>query len=254
MALTSFVRGRWLRPSTFALGLAITFAFVIAIVIAITSAQGKKYLDDSQHSEALERNDDALVLTANPSADPALPLGHPLPFKTNPSSLYGWRVDPFTQRTKHHHGVDFSVPLGTTVLASGSGTVIASHFDPVNGHFIEIAHGSPALRNGYISKYAHLHTRVVNQGDSVKLGQIIGTVGSTGRSTSPHLHYEIAYRGNTLNPLNYMGQPNPVMTVENIPASSVKPEANAPQLQRILFIRNSGVEYRLIDPSKPQPF
>ncbi|TRZ43105.1 M23 family metallopeptidase [Robertkochia solimangrovi] len=118
---------------------------------------------------------------------------------TRMASGYGWRSDPFTKVRKMHYGMDFTSPRGTPVYATGDGTVLradnrASGF----GEHIRIDHGF-----GYITIYAHLSKYKVRKGQKVKRGDIIGYVGSTGRSQGPHLHYEVWKDKDRINPLNF---------------------------------------------------
>lgn len=118
---------------------------------------------------------------------------------TRVASGYGWRSDPFTKAKKMHKGMDFSAPTGTPVYATGNGKVVradnrASGF----GQHIEIDHGF-----GYKTIYAHLSKYNVRAGKIVKRGDLIGFVGSTGRSVGPHLHYEVHKNGKAINPINF---------------------------------------------------
>jgi murein DD-endopeptidase MepM/ murein hydrolase activator NlpD len=115
------------------------------------------------------------------------------------ASGYGWRLDPFTKAPKMHYGMDFSAESGTPVYSTGDGKVLradskASGF----GNHIRIDHGY-----GYITIYAHLNDYNVQQGQTVKRGDLIGYVGNTGRSRGPHLHYEVHLNGERLNPVNF---------------------------------------------------
>lgn len=115
------------------------------------------------------------------------------------ASGYGWRSDPFTKVRKRHWGMDFSAPKGTPIYATGNGKVIradnrASGF----GKHIRIDHGF-----GYITIYAHMTEYNVRRGQTVKRGDIIGFVGSTGRSQAPHLHYEVWKDRKRINPINF---------------------------------------------------
>lgn len=130
-----------------------------------------------------------------------LPTGSPIENNFGLSSNYGSRMDPFSQQLSYHAGVDFSAPAGTPILATGDGKVIKTDFDRGLGQYIEIEHAS-----GFTSKYAHLKRFHIRQGELVKRGQVIGEVGSTGRSTSPHLHYEISYQGTPINPMEALAQ------------------------------------------------
>lgn len=103
------------------------------------------------------------------------------------SSDFGNRTHPVTGETnKFHNGIDIPGSTGTPVYASGSGKVIASTNDSISGNYVKIKHPS-----GFITGYAHLSHRLVNEGATVKAGQLIGKVGSTGRSTGPHLHFNV---------------------------------------------------------------
>ena len=118
---------------------------------------------------------------------------------TRMASGYGWRSDPFTKARKMHRGMDFTAPKGVPIYATGNGIVKradngASGF----GNHIRIDHGF-----GYITLYAHLSKYNVRKGQRVKRGDLIGFVGSTGRSMAPHLHYEVHKDGNPINPINF---------------------------------------------------
>ncbi|MBI65650.1 MAG: peptidase M23 [Candidatus Marinimicrobia bacterium] len=123
--------------------------------------------------------------------------------KLNLSSRYGYRIDPFSKRKKFHDGDDFSADIGTDVIATANGTVKVSKRNGSFGNYIEIDHG-----NGYLTVYGHLHNRGVKVGDKVLRGDKIGEVGNTGRSTAPHLHYEILYNKKHINPKNNYFQIN----------------------------------------------
>ena len=115
------------------------------------------------------------------------------------ASGYGYRSDPFTKIKKFHAGMDFSVDIGTPIYATGDGRVTRANNQLSGyGNLIEVEHGY-----GYQTRYAHLSKYNVTQGQTVKRGDIIGYAGSTGRSSGPHLHYEVHYKGNPVNPLNY---------------------------------------------------
>jgi murein DD-endopeptidase MepM/ murein hydrolase activator NlpD len=115
------------------------------------------------------------------------------------ASGYGWRTDPFTKVRKFHHGMDFTAPRGTPIYATGDGKVItADNRASGYGNHIVIDHGF-----GYETLYAHLHSYNTRVGQQVKRGDIIGFVGSTGRSQAPHLHYEVIKDGERINPINF---------------------------------------------------
>ena len=118
---------------------------------------------------------------------------------TRMASGYGWRIDPFTKARKKHFGMDFTAPRGTPIYATGDGVVkradnSASGF----GKHVRIDHGF-----GYVSLYAHMSKYNVRKGQKIKRGDIIGFVGSTGRSQAPHLHYEILKNQEKINPINF---------------------------------------------------
>jgi murein DD-endopeptidase MepM/ murein hydrolase activator NlpD len=115
------------------------------------------------------------------------------------SSNYGYRVDPITGRSTFHTGVDLIAPPGTPVLAAAGGVVSAAGFIPEYGLIVDIDHD-----NGLTSRYAHLSKSLVKVGDVVLKGQPVAQVGSTGRSTGPHLHFEVREKGIPLNPNKFL--------------------------------------------------
>lgn len=118
---------------------------------------------------------------------------------TRMASGYGMRSDPFTKARKMHWGMDFTAPRGTPVYASGDGVVVrADSGSSGYGRHIRIDHDF-----GYVSLYAHLYKYNVRKNQKVKRGDLIGFVGSTGRSEAPHLHYEIFKDGARINPINF---------------------------------------------------
>jgi len=114
-------------------------------------------------------------------------------------SNFGYRNDPFTGEYKMHEGIDISAPTGTPVYASADGIVIFTGYKEGYGLEVEISH-----QNGIITRYAHLSRILVSPGQKIKRGEIIGKVGSTGKSTGSHLHYEVIINGRPVNPLNYI--------------------------------------------------
>lgn len=130
----------------------------------------------------------------------AIPSGRPVPEnKTWLSSFYGQRVDPFSGRRTYHRGVDFAGREGTAIHAVADGIVSWSGVRGDYGGLIEIDHG-----NGYVTRYAHNKTLKVESGQRVSRGQVIALMGSTGRSTAPHVHYEVIRDGKPVNPYNYL--------------------------------------------------
>lgn len=118
---------------------------------------------------------------------------------TRIASGFGYRTDPFTKARKFHYGMDFTSPRGTPVYAAGDGKVTrADNKASGYGNHIVIDHGY-----GYESLYAHLYKYNIRKGQKVQRGDIIGFVGSTGRSEAPHLHYEVFKDGERINPINF---------------------------------------------------
>ncbi|RFN59742.1 M23 family metallopeptidase [Marixanthomonas ophiurae] len=118
---------------------------------------------------------------------------------TRMASGYGYRTDPFTKARKFHYGMDFTSPRGTPVYASGDGVISrADNTATGYGNHIRIDHGY-----GYVSLYAHLYKYNVRKGQKVQRGDLIGFVGSTGRSEAPHLHYEVFKDDERINPINF---------------------------------------------------
>ena len=114
------------------------------------------------------------------------------------ASGYGVRIDPIYKTTKFHSGMDFSANAGTPVYATGDGTVVSAGWETGYGNCIEVNHGF-----GYRTRYAHLSAIGVKRGQKVVRGEVIGKVGTTGKSTGPHLHYEVVVKGQKVNPVNY---------------------------------------------------
>jgi murein DD-endopeptidase MepM/ murein hydrolase activator NlpD len=114
---------------------------------------------------------------------------------------YGWRKDPITGERDFHRGIDIVAPAGTEIRAPADGVVARAGRFPQLGRSIDIAHGY-----GYVTRYAHMSEIVVKPGDRVRRGDTIGLVGSTGRSTGPHLHYEVFRDGRRVNPWKYLGR------------------------------------------------
>jgi murein DD-endopeptidase MepM/ murein hydrolase activator NlpD len=115
------------------------------------------------------------------------------------SSNFGWRTDPFTGKSAMHEGVDYMVPSGTSVRASAGGVVVYADTHPQYGNMVEIDHG-----NQVITRYAHCSKLLVKVGQMVRRGKEIALSGSTGRSTGPHLHFEVRYKGMAQNPVRFL--------------------------------------------------
>ena len=118
-----------------------------------------------------------------------IPTQMPVP-EVSTGSGFGWRIDPFTGMSALHQGLDFPAPVGTTVLSAAGGVVVTQEVQPNYGLVIEVDHGNEVL-----TRYAHLSRTIVKKGDLIKRGQKMAEVGNTGRSTGPHLHFEVLVRG-----------------------------------------------------------
>lgn len=112
---------------------------------------------------------------------------------------FGSRRDPFTGKRATHSGIDISTPTGRPIVAPADGVVAKANWASGYGKVVYLSHGY-----GYSSRYGHLSKIAVKAGDKVKRGDVIGYVGSTGRSTGPHVHYEVRHNGNPVNPLEYI--------------------------------------------------
>jgi murein DD-endopeptidase MepM/ murein hydrolase activator NlpD len=115
------------------------------------------------------------------------------------SSPFGYRWHPTTGQWSMHQGVDFAAPKGTPIYATRSGTITIATYSSTAGNYVQINHG-----DGYSSVYMHMTHFVVSVGEYVKAGELIGYVGSTGRSTGPHLHFGISKNGSYVNPMDYL--------------------------------------------------
>ena len=114
-------------------------------------------------------------------------------------SSFGWRVDPITGQSALHTGLDFQADPGTPIIAAAGGVVITQEYHPAYGNLVEVDHG-----NDLVTRYAHASAVFVRQGDLVKRGQKIAEVGSTGRSTGPHLHFEVLVQGIPQDPQKFL--------------------------------------------------
>ncbi|WP_294637487.1 M23 family metallopeptidase [uncultured Aquabacterium sp.] len=122
-------------------------------------------------------------------------------------SGFGFRSDPFTGRPALHTGLDYPADVGTPIMAAAGGVVVSAGPHPQYGLLIEIEHGK-----GLLTRYAHTSKMLVKQGDIVKRGQQVAEVGNTGRSTGPHLHFEVLVEGVQQNPAKFLAQVAPART------------------------------------------
>ncbi len=129
----------------------------------------------------------------------ALPVGRPLPELYEQTSGYGTRADPFVGSLAMHSGIDFRAPAGTPIRAIAAGRVISAGLQGGYGRMVEIDHGF-----GIATRYAHMSAIDVFEGEKIRKGAVIGAVGSTGRSTGPHLHYEVRVDYETTDPTRFV--------------------------------------------------
>lgn len=127
-----------------------------------------------------------------------LPTIQPVNVSYNASS-FGWRLDPFTGHNAFHEGIDFASPVGTPIAAAAGGVVIAAEYHHQFGNMLEIDHG-----NDIVTRYAHASKLLVKVGDIVKRGQHVADIGSTGRSTGAHLHFEVLVKGTHQDPGKFL--------------------------------------------------
>ena len=151
----------------------------------------------------LDHKGDALTLLENQLLDErirksALPSSLPIDMAWD-SSGFGWRIDPITGQRAMHEGVDFPADIGTPIRAAAAGIVINAERHPAYGNLVEIDHG-----NELTTRYAHCSKLLVEPGALVKRGQVIALVGNTGRTTGPHLHFEVRINGVAHNPNGFL--------------------------------------------------
>jgi murein DD-endopeptidase MepM/ murein hydrolase activator NlpD len=127
-----------------------------------------------------------------------VPTQTPVP-NANLGSVFGWRIDPITGHSALHTGLDFPASPGTAIYAAAGGVVVAQEYQAEYGNMIEVDHG-----NSLISRYAHASKVFVKKGDLIKRGQKIAEVGNTGRSTGPHLHFEVLVQGIPQDPQKFL--------------------------------------------------
>jgi murein DD-endopeptidase MepM/ murein hydrolase activator NlpD len=127
-----------------------------------------------------------------------MPTVKPVDVDWNASS-FGWRIDPITGQNALHEGIDFLVDTGTPIHAAADGLVVVAEFHPQYGYVVDIDHG-----NDFTTRYAHASKLLVKAGDLVQRGAIIAESGSTGRSTGPHVHFEVRYKGVAQNPNRFL--------------------------------------------------
>jgi len=153
-----------------------------------------EFINQGESYAAVRHTDDNFYTPEGRSLRKAF-LRAPVNFKYISSNFNPRRKHPVTGKVKAHRGIDYAAKTGTPVVSAGNGTVIKAGYNKYNGNYVFIRHGQE-----YVTKYLHLHKRKVKRGQKVKQGQLIGTVGATGRVTGAHLHYEFLVNGVHRNP------------------------------------------------------
>lgn len=167
----------------------------------LTMSEFKALLDAMSHD--VERRADYLnavesTLMSDKIKSKLLPTSQPVNVSYN-ASTFGRRLDPFSGRSAMHEGIDFAAPIGTPILAAAGGVVTVAEFHPQYGNMMEIDHG-----NDMITRYAHTSRLLMHVGDIVRRGQHIADIGTTGRSTGPHLHFEVRIKGVAQDPHKFL--------------------------------------------------
>ena len=153
----------------------------------------------------------------------SIPSARPIELSVNFTSGYGVRSDPFRGSAAMHAGIDLAGPMGTPIYATADGIVGRSEWNAGGyGNLVELNHGQ-----GIQTRYGHLSRRMVEPGARVRRGQVIGLMGSTGRSTGSHLHYEVRIDGRAVNPIPFMQQPASTMAALQRPAAVGGPTGGA---------------------------
>lgn len=167
----------------------------------LTMSEFKALLDAMSHD--VERRADYMnavesTLMSDKIKSKLLPTTQPVNVSYN-ASTFGRRLDPFSGRSAMHEGIDFAAPIGTPILAAAGGVVTVAEFHPQYGNMMEIDHG-----NDMITRYAHTSRLLMHVGDIVRRGQHIADIGTTGRSTGPHLHFEVRIKGVAQDPHKFL--------------------------------------------------
>ncbi len=167
----------------------------------VTSLSQLNELMDQMQSSS-DRNADVFTLIESHLFEKrleALMMPSSAPVEGPVGSGFGFRSDPFTGRAALHTGLDFPADVGTPIVAAAGGVVLSAGPHPQYGQMVELDHG-----NGLVTRYAHTSKMLVKQGDLIRRGQKIAEVGNTGRSTGPHLHFEVLVEGVQQNPAKFL--------------------------------------------------
>jgi len=170
--------------------------------VAAGSASEQEFSNLFASWEALEQGGvvtrDGLIAPASPRPGVSIPSRMPVE-DVRLTSGYGMRDHPILQKRRHHNGVDLAAAQGTPVYATADGMVGKAQYWGSYGNYVQIEHGGELE-----TRYAHLSSYTVSMGDTVHKGDLIGYIGTTGRSTGPHLHYEVRVAGEPVDPRPYM--------------------------------------------------
>ena len=160
----------------------------------------KEEYDDAKHQEWLATSEPPKPSSSGSNTSTDGPAKWLLPCKYKKfTSPYGWRMHPVDKVRKFHYGVDLANNRGTDIVATRSGTVVLATYNKSAGYYVKVDHG-----DGFESVYMHLTHYIVKVGDKVAAGQKLGEMGSTGKSTGPHLHFGILWKGSYVNPAKYI--------------------------------------------------
>lgn len=171
--------------------------------------------------QRIDRHSDLLTLAESRLLESrlrALMVPNSKPIDAPTGSAFGFRADPFTGRPALHTGLDFAADVGTPIFAAAGGVVVSTEFHPQYGQLLELDHG-----NGLLTRYAHTSRFLVKVGDLVKRGQQIALVGNTGRSTGPHLHFEVVVGGVPHDPAKFFQTAGPAPAVKPQVAAGPRP-------------------------------
>lgn len=203
-------------------------ALVGALLIAVPAA-AEQPANDAQFSSlyAAWTRMDQSATQQNPQSRSSIPSRQPVD-NVALSSDFGGRADPFNGRRRMHQGIDIPGPLGTPVYATADGVVQRAGWANGYGNLVEINHG-----NGLETRYGHLSKLIAQPNERVRRGQLIGLMGSTGRSTGSHLHYEVRIAGAAVNPMPYIEGTNYELALADARAHEAQQVAmGGPEAQR----------------------
>ena len=168
--------------------------------LVVNTTQKMDFLDRQLYIQSQSFDEVVNLFKQNDEMLKCIPAIQPVSNKDlkKTASGYGIRIDPIYKTSKFHEGMDFSASTGTPIYATGNGTVTKAGWQSGYGRVVVINHGY-----GYETLYAHMNKIDVRKGQKVVRGEVIGEVGNTGKSTGPHLHYEVHVKGRVVNPVNY---------------------------------------------------